>query len=230
MNFSERAEARKKSKDLKNEIKQLKKDLIAGGCEKTAAAACTKEFKDALERGLSLREEYEQAGEHLKKAREAIERLLEYMAESPAKEVRESLNELLDDLALVYHDCSIRQDDLDFQSTTESLRQLVSLEMEKGYSPDASGMQAIMLRSELENIKAVLDDASVWRAPDFFSLAYYVLHEDKDRLREMENEQRNTYVMSYAKEHFLDEFLDTCKRAGAEQRARELMQDFVYSE
>ena len=46
----------------------------------------------------------------------------------------------------------------------------------------------IMLRSELENLHALLEDTSEWRSPNFFALAYYFLHETekKDKIAEME--------------------------------------------
>ena len=46
-----------------------------------------------------------------------------------------------------------------------------------------------MLRSELENIQAVLKDAAAWEAPDFFALAFYLIREEKDTLADMENGQ-----------------------------------------
>lgn len=228
MNLGERAAARKKRKNLKDELKGLKKELMAAGCEKSTALNYMKELQEIIERGSSLKAEYEQAGEYLTKARSSIATLLDYMAESPAEEVKKSLLQLAESLDRIYHDCSIRQDDADFQSTIECFRQMVGTEMKKGYSLEASGMTAIMLRSELENIKAVLDDASLWEAPDFLALAYYFLHEDKDRLKEMENAQRNAFVLTYFKEHFRDGFLEECARAGAENKVDQLVKDFVY--
>ena len=67
-----------------------------------------------------------EARSHLAQSRAAIERLLECMKESPVSEVKKSLDELMGDLDQVYHDCSIRDDDLDFQSTIQSLKQMVA--------------------------------------------------------------------------------------------------------
>lgn len=218
MNFGERAAARKRSKNLKNELKELKKQMVSAGCDKTRLGYELKELQEALELGASLQTDYEEAGRHLTQAREAIQKLLSCMGESPASEVKESLKVLVTDLEQVYHDCSIREDDLDFQSTLRSLKLLV-----EQYSDKAAGMQSIMLRSELENVSAVLDDAAGWSAPDFLALAYYFLHEDRSALKEMENAQRNACVLSYMKEHFLDGFLDECKGAGVEETVQELI-------
>ena len=140
------------------------------------------------------------------------------MRESPMQEVKDSLNELICDLDLVYHDCSIREDDLDFQSTIVCLKDLV---MKFGEGSDA--MASIMLRSELENIKAVLDDISVWSAPDFYALAYFYLHEDSIKLRDMENEMRNRYVADYYQTNFTEHFETLMSRPEVSEKLCDLM-------
>lgn len=223
MNFGERAAARKRSKNLKNDLKELKKEMLSAGCEKSRVNSDLKELQEMLELGGSLQTAYEEAGVHLSQARAALEKLLGCMGECPAAEVREDLNCLIADLEQVYHDCSIREDDLDFQSTIRCLKQMV-----EKYSNSTAGMQAIMLRSELENVKAVLDDAAGWSAPDFLALAYYYLHEDKNALAEMENEQRNACVLSYSKEHFLDAFWEMCEQMRVETSVQTLIRNYIY--
>ncbi len=228
MNFGERAAARRKSKELKNELKDLRKDFLGVGYDKTLVANLLKEFQDTVELADTLQSDYVEAGEHLRQAREAIMKLLDCMGESPVVEVQASMDTLIADLEQVYHDCSIREDDIDFQSTIQCLKQMVAEVAKQGDAFGTGGMQAIMLRSELENVKAVLDDAAGWRAPDFLALAYYFLHEDKDNLKEMENDQRNQYVLTYLKENYMDDFLYKCKRAGIEERIQSLMQEYIY--
>lgn len=225
MNFGEKAASRKKAKELKSELKQLKKDLLSAGCEKSRVNMFVKEFWEAIELGDALQTEYEKSRKHLGSARELIPKLLDCMSESPKAEVQESLKGLVEKLDQIYHDCSIREDDLDFQSTMKSLKQMIA-ENEDG--ADILGISGIMLRSELENIKAVLDDAAGWKAPDFLALAFYFLHEEKDSIREMESEQRNSFVFSYFRERFMDEFERECEKAGLLQKIKELEQSFVY--
>lgn len=213
MNLGERAAARKKSKERKNQLKEIRKTMLAAGLDKAQSTADLKALQEAIELGCSLRDDYEAAGAHLLQAREAIIKLLDCMGESPASEVKESLKVLVSDLEQVYHDCSIREDDIDFQSTIQSLRQMVS-----NYTEVAAGMSQIMLRSEIENVGAVLDDAAGWKAPDFLALAYYMLHEERSSLKEMENGQRNAYVASYFKERFMDDFMKRCGKAGVEKK------------
>lgn len=228
MNFGERAAARKRSKELKNELKELRKELLGAGGDKAQVTATIKELQEAIELADTLQSDYEEASVHLTQAREAIMKLLDCMGVSPEAEVQESMNALISDLDQVYHDCSIREDDLDFQSTIRSLKSMVSGKSQSEATVGASGMQSIMLRSELENIKAVLDDAAGWRAPDFFALAYYFLHEDRNSLKEMENEQRNQFVLSYLNEYFMGDFMKLCENAGIKERVQTLMQEYIY--
>lgn len=223
MNFGERAAARRKSKELKNELKELRKVMIGAGEDKANVVTRLKELQDTVELAGSLRNDYEEAGTHLNRARGAIKILLACMGESPQEEVNASLKTLIEDLEQMYHDCSIREDDLDFQSTIRCLKQMT----EDALSQGMGGMQAIMLRSELENVGAVLDDAAGWNAPDFLALAYYFLHEDKNTLKEMENEQRNQYVLSYWNEQYFDSFAQQCERAGVLERMQGVMDDFL---
>lgn len=242
MDYGERAVLRRKSKDLKKELKEMKRQLLGAGCDKGSVGQYLKEFQETLELGASEREAYEEARVHLEEARELIWRLLECRGERAAAEVESSLRTLAEHLDGVYHDCLIREDDLDFKSTMGSLKQMIRLQAEgcgsgkKNSQVSAAalqgaaqaGMSHIMLRSELENIKAVLDDAAGWNAPDFFALAYYFLHEAKDSIRDMESRQRNEHMAAYMKVHFMDGFLQECERAHAEAKVPELIHRYVY--
>lgn len=224
MGFAERAAARKKSKDLKNELKEWQKHILATvGGDKAKLAKDLKEFGASMELGAALYADYAAAREHLQQAQALLEKLLERMGEEPAADVKESLKELNNHLEHVYHDCSIREDDLDFQSTLGSLKKLMA-----DYSENMAGMSKIMLRSELENVKAVLDDAIGWAAPDFLALAYYYLHADKDALRDMENEQRNQFVLAYFKDSFMDELMGQFYHAGKGPEVRARIKEYIY--
>lgn len=224
MGFAERAAARRKSKDLKNELKELRKHILATeGGDKTKLTNDLKEFQESMELGATLYGEYVDAREHLQQARTLLKKLLGSMDSIPISDRKNGLKELVLHLEQVFHDCSIRKDDMDFQSTLRNLKQMV-----EKYSENTAGMQAIMLRSELENVKAVLDDASKWNAPDFLALAYFYLHADKASLADMENEQRNQLVLKYFKDEFMDELMGQFYRAGKEMPLRTLIKEYIY--
>lgn len=224
MGFAERAAARRKSKDLKNNLKEMRQHILnTNGGDKAQLTSDLKVFQEALELGASLYADYKESREHLERSREMIGILLERMGAAPVTEVKADLKELATHLEGVYHDCSIREDDMDYQATLRNLKQMV-----EQYSENISDMQAIMLRSEMENVKAVLDDAAGWRAPDFLALAYFYQHADKNALRDMENEQRNGFVLKYFKDEFMDELMGQFYRAGREMPLRTLIKEYIY--
>lgn len=218
MVFGEKSEMRKKSKEIKNDLKQLRKDMISKGADKVQVEEWLREWKDCVESAGKLHSTYEVAVEHQEIAREAIGTLLAYMGESPLDKVKESFHILAEDLDLIYHDSSLRKDDMDLMSTITCLKKMMT---------EYTGESAIMLRSELENLKAVLDDASTWTAPDFMALAYYFLHESKESLSDMENEQKNLYIVKYYNENFWNDFSKELKRAELLSQAEAIIKTYV---
>lgn len=218
MSFGERAAARKRAKELKTEMKDLRRVLTAAGCDKAQVTNWLREFGEALELGNSIGEEYEEARRYLSQAQADIEDLLASLDGEEPRNLSERLKMLVEELTRARHECLIREDDLDFKSTLDGLAQ-----MAQGRAQAAPGMKEIMLRSELENVRAVLMDAAAWNAPDFFAFAYYCVREDRAALGEMENEQRNALVSAYKKEHFEGAFLQECARAGVDRKVEELI-------
>lgn len=227
MNLSELAAARRKTKDLRNELKQLRRELLAAGGQKAEVTAELKELESAMELGDTLQTDYVAAGRHLEKACRTIPILLQNMDTYSDERRKERLNYLLEDLDQVYHECSIRRDDPDFSSTVQCLKQIAS-GAGTGSAADARGMSSVMLRSELENVAAVLKDAAGWDAPDFLALAYYFLHEGREGVKEMENGQRNAMVREYFEMRFLKKLQAECEQAGQGDKLKELIQTYVY--
>ncbi len=231
--FFDRSGKAKRRRELKNELKELQKAFAAAGCDKAEAAGRCRELGETIELGEALCDGYLSARAHLARAREAIPKLLDCMGESPADEVEKSLQSLMTDLEQVYHDCSIREDDADFASTVHSLKKLAGQyagSVAQAKTEAGRAFPGIMLRSELENVGAVLDDAAAWNAPDFLALAYFFRHEDRASLKEMENEQRNHYVSGYWSEHFEEPFAAMEQRADRAGALRTLSEKYFAKE
>ena len=205
-------EQKKKQKEQRSREKEWKGKLTGAGMEKGAAGELAKIITEAQRSGESLQEDYKTSREHLERAQRKIELLLDEMTEEPERDVKKSLDSLIVDLDHVYHICSIREDDPDYGSTVKCLKTASS---ELGM-PDAK-ISTLMLRSELENIQAVLKDAAAWEAPDFFALAFYLIREEKDTLADMENGQRNQFLSDYLKENFTDRYADSIEAAGLKE-------------
>lgn len=220
----------KRRRELKNELKELQRAFTAAGCGKAEAAGRCKELGETIELGETLCDGYRDARGHLSGARDVIPKLLDCMGESPVDEVEKSLQSLMAHLEQVYHDCSVREDDTDFASTVHSLKKLAGQyagSVAQAKTEAGRVFPGIMLRSELENVKAVLDDAAGWTAPDFLALAYFFLHEDRTSLKEMENEQRNSYVSGYWEEHFVRDFAAMEQRADRAGALRTLSEKYL---
>jgi DNA repair exonuclease SbcCD ATPase subunit len=245
------SEQKKKIKELRENLKQLKKTLLAVGNDKGKVTAELKELEETMQLADTLQTDYAAARESMEKCLQRIGQLLSCLGNSSPEEEKKSLKQLTEDLDHIYHDCSIRVDDQDFKSTSDSLKKLVAqyggaanhatanhataynatANLATAYDATANlAMANIMLRSELENIKAVLDDAYGWNAPDFMALAYFVRHEDKAVLADMENEQRNGYMTDYLETQFMKEFCAELTGCGQEEAVKQMIEQYVYTD
>lgn len=113
------------------------------------------------------------------------------------KEIKERLKKLVSVLGEVFHECTIREDDIDFKLTCDYFNNVA-----KAYK--VSGR--LMLQSELENLHYLLADILQWEAPDFLALAYFCKFGDKSKLGEFSNNQRNEMLLKYYNEKYWNEF------------------------
>lgn len=223
MGFAEWTASRRRSANLKNELKELKVNILnINGGDKAKLTNVFTEFAAVLETAETLCADYGMAREQLMLAQEMLEQLLEQMGLEPTAAIKADLKELMVHMEALYHDCSIREDDMDYQSTIQNLKQ-----MAEQYSEHMTSMQMIMLRSELENVKSIMDDVAGWSAPDFMALAYYYRHADKNTFRDMENEQRNQLIEAYFKENFMNALEEQVKYAGKETELRALIHRYM---
>ena len=139
--------------------KELRKELLASKLDKKQVEVQMKDLKDALELGGNLRQGYVDSQEHMAVARRGLINMMEDMNEIPIEDVKRDLDRLNGHLDQIFHECSIREDDPDFKSTADGLKNMAA-NMDK--------INLIMLRSELENLQALLEDTSEWRSPNFF--------------------------------------------------------------
>ncbi len=184
----DRAAKGKKSKELKGELKDLKKSLLNAGGEKAYVNEALRDYQAALEQGIPCGSSMRRREGHLAQSRAAIERLLECMKESPVSEVKKSLDELMEIWTRSIMIVPSGMDDLDFQSTIQSLKQMAAEYEEhaaKAQTEAGSKLAAIMLRSELENVAAVLKDAAGWEERISSRLHIISDIENRGSLREM---------------------------------------------
>ena len=141
MIFGEKTEEQKRVAELTREVKELRKELLASKLDKKQVEVQMKELKDALELGGNLRQGYVDSQEHMAVARRGLINMMEDMNEIPIDDVKRDLDRLNGHLDQIFHECSIREDDPDFKSTADGLKNMAA-NMDK--------INLIMLRSELE--------------------------------------------------------------------------------
>lgn len=214
MGLFEISEEKRRAKEIKKEGKNLRKWILLSGVDKKQTDAFMDEFLACLEQGICQRDNYYSAREHMESGLRVINEILPQMRELQAEECKKRLSGLLADLPFVYHDCFIREDDLDYESTLRYMNKQV---------PAYSSSDRLMMQSELENIKAVFDDAMLWDAPDFVALAYFLRHKSGELLSDMENFARNSYIERVYKE----EFWDDCRRFLEQADALEQVEKFA---
>lgn len=183
MIFGEKTEEQKRVAELTREVKELRKELLASKLTKTGGSP-DERFKGRIRTWWKPASGYVDSQEHMAVARRGLINMMEDMNEIPIEDVKRDLDRLNGHLDQIFHECSIREDDPDFKSTADGLKNMAA-NMDK--------INLIMLRSELENLQALLEDTSEWRSPNFFALAYYLQHEEESKVGEMENEFRNSF-------------------------------------
>lgn len=191
------SEEKKRAKEIRKEGKELRKKLVAAGMEKRTADEFLEEYIACLETACIERDEYKNARIHMKTCMDKIENILCDMREISPAACKAKLEGLLADLSLVYHHCLVRQDDMDFASTYLYMKKQI---------PAYQAEDRLMMQSELENLKAVFADEVQWNPPEYMSLAYFLRHERRELLAEMENSQRNNHMELIYKEQFWDKY------------------------
>lgn len=230
MGLFTKTEAQLKSKALREELKLLRKEFIFAGMDKNAADTRVKELREIMEPAIAALYEYRAAKEHLHSAQEEIPKLLHAIDEERLFELNEGLTRLTEELEKMFHGCLIRKDDPDFASTLSYLKGIRKEASEKGKSGSREKrmrQETVMLRSELENTEAVLKDVAERNAPDFMALSYYILHEDRFALNDMENEQRNVFLTEYFDANYRKEWAEEMERFHMKKYTAELIKKYM---
>lgn len=209
MGLFDNNEEKKRAKEIRKEGKGLRKDLLNAGLDKRRVDTFLEEYLPSLERACVEREAYQNARLHMESCMELIHEILPKMRELSSEDCKVKLMRILDELALVYHDCLVRKDDMDFDSTYQYMKRKI---------PAYAAEERLMMQSELENLQAVFEDALCWVAPEFLALAYYLRHERSECFADMENSQRNNYIEHYYKEQFWDSNVEEIEKADMLER------------
>ena len=218
MGLFEVSEEKKRAKEIKKEGKMLRKWILLSGLDKKQVDSFMDEFLCCVEQGVCQKANYLSARAYIESCLWIINELLPQMRDLTVETCKASLERLLADLSLVYHECLVRKDDLDYESTLNYMKKRV---------PAYTAEDRLMMQSELENLKAVFDDAMEWVAPDFIALAYFLRHKGSEELAELENSGRNSYIERVYKEEFWNGTARLLEQANALEEVEKFAADML---
>ncbi len=194
--FGQSAE-KKREKEIRQEIKDLAKELVSAGMDKRAAKNYLEVLQELLLAACLQRDTYVTSKKRMTAGLAIIEELLAGIAEKEPAKVRGELARLAIDLTDIFHECTIRKDDLDFASTYAYINRATK---------EYDGSNRLMLQSELENMEHMIGEIVEWEEPDFCALALFCKYGNRDDLADIENGQRNEMLLRYYKGQYWDDF------------------------
>lgn len=198
---------KKREKEIRRDIKELSKELVAAGMDKKAVREYLDVFQELLTDACRQKNAYLQSRQKMSECRQLICELLSDFPKNTEAEVRRQLAVLEALLAGICHDCTIREDDMDFTATCSYVRKMV-----QNYEKDSR----LMLQSELENLLHVIEEVLEWEEPDFCALACFCRYGSRSDLAELENHQRNEMIVKFYREQFWNGFERELEACGKE--------------
>jgi len=194
--FSQNAE-KKREKEIQQEARELTKELISSGMDKRAAKNYMEVLESLVIAAVSQRDAYIESKKRMATGQVIIEKMLEDITEKEPAKVRGELARLAVNLTDIFHECTIRKDDLDFASTYDYINRATR---------EYEGAHRLMLQSELENLLHMISEIEEWEEPDFCALALFCKYGPREDLADIENSQRNEMLLKYYKGQFWDDF------------------------
>ena len=150
-----------------------------------------------------------------------IEELLDDITEKEPAKVRSELARLAINLTDIFHECTIRKDDLDFASTYTYINRATK---------EYDGTNRLMLQSELENMEHMISEIVEWEEPDFCALSLFCKYGNRDDLADIENGQRNEMLLRYYRGQFWDDFEKELATIGKVERVQNWIEEKVKQE
>lgn len=218
--FGQSAE-KKREKEIRQEAKELSKELINAGLDKRAVKNYLDVLQELMIAACLQRDAYVTSKKRMSAGLVIIEELLNDISGKEPAKVRGELARLAIDLTDIFHECTIRKDDLDFASTYTYINRATK---------EYDGTNRLMLQSELENMEHMIGEIVEWDEPDFCALALFCKYGNRDDLADIENGQRNEMLLRYYKGQFWDDFEKELAVAGMVARVHNWIEEKVKQE
>lgn len=191
-------------KDFKLKLKQLKEAMLKAGCDSAKVNEQISEFTKFVEAGSKMEQSYNLAHEYAESAVLSIDNALIELLGEDVKAVQEALKELAEKLDKVFDEFLFHKEDKQFTALVDTVKNEA-----KAYQ----GGSTASIKKDLEQLKEVLEAELSKEEPNFFTMGYYVAHEDKSKLHTMEVPAMNAMLREYVDSHFMLEFLGNVAKA-----------------
>jgi len=218
--FDQSAE-KKREKEIRQDAKELAKELINAGMNKRTLKNYLDVLQELIITACQQRDAYVTSKKRMAAGLVIIEELLSDIVGKDPAQVRGELARLAIDLTDIFHECTIRKDDLDFASTYTYINRATK---------EYDGTNRIMLQSELENMEHMIGEIVEWEEPDFCALALFCKYGNRDDLADIENGQRNEMLLRYYRGQFWDDFEKELATIGKAERVQNWIEEKVKQE
>ena len=215
--FGQSAE-KKREKEIHQEAKDIVKELVNAGMDKRAAKNYVDVLQELLVEACAQRDSYVESKKRMAAGQVIIEELLTDIAEKEPAKVRGELARLAIDLTDIFHECTIRKDDIDFATTYAYINKATK---------EYEGANRLMLQSELENLLHMISEIEEWEEPDFCALALFCKYGNRSDLADIENRQRNEMLMRYYRGQYWDDFEKELVNIGMGERVKNWIDEKV---
>ena len=212
---------KKREKEIRQEAKELTKELVNAGMDKRAAKNYIEVLQELMVEACFQRDAYVESKKRMAAGQAIIEELLNDIAEKDPAKVRGELARLAIDLTDIFHECTIRRDDTDFATTYAYINKATK---------EYEGANRLMLQSELENLLHMVGEIAEWEEPDFCALAIFCKYGKRNDLADIENSQRNEMLMRYYRGQFWDDFEKELVNVGMNERVTKWIDEKVKGE
>ena len=218
--FGQSAE-KKREKVIQQELKELAKELTSSGMDKRAVKNYMEVLENLVLEALLQRDSYIESKRRMEAGQGIIELILEDITEREPAKVRGDLARLAMNLTDIFHECTIRKDDLDFASTYGYINRAAT---------NYDGTERLMLQSELENLLHMVSEIEEWEEPNFCALALFCKYGPREDLADIENSKRNEMLLKYYKGQFWDDFEKELAAVKMAERVEKWIEDKVKQE
>ena len=209
---------KKREKLIQKEAKVFVKKLTQAGMDRKTAKTGMEMLSSLVIEAYHQNKVYAKSKEQIAFAMMLIEKLMEEMYKKDVQNTQERLKKLASVLGAVFHECPIREDDVDFTVTCTYIKNMAAV---------YDNSQCFILQSELENLLHLFTEVKEWEEPNFCALVYFMKYGNRSELGELANCLRNEMMVKYYCEQYWEQFEQELAAVGMEKEIKTWIKEKV---